>query len=231
MSYENLQPALERIKMTVGFIADHGMRTQTVFDLEESFIGTPQMAACVEAMKQDPEMSKLLSEGYTTPDYNLDELEKYPRGSLAYTYAKMMKAEGFDPKFYTDLPITDDTSYIIMRCRKTHDIHHCITGFGPANGGELAVIAVSGYQFGYPAFNMIDLTAIALAFRKSEGFRQSIDLVAAGIKTARAAKNFAGIKWEDGWEKPIDQWRQELNVEPCTNTPFSWYVTAPNLVL
>ncbi len=109
MGYENLQPALERIKMTAGFIAGGGRNTETVFDLEDSFHGSPQMTACVERMKGDPDMGRLISEGYTTPDFDLDQLIQYPVGTLAHTYAKLLRTQGFNPHFYRDRPVkTDD---------------------------------------------------------------------------------------------------------------------------
>jgi ubiquinone biosynthesis protein Coq4 len=78
MGYENLKPALERIKMVSGFIAAHGQDVPTVFALEDSYYDTPQMQAAVERMKAEPGMGRLISEGYLTPDYDLDELMKYP---------------------------------------------------------------------------------------------------------------------------------------------------------
>ena len=227
MGYENLQPALERIKMTAGFIAGGGKNTDTVFDLEDSFHDTPQMAACVERMKGDPEMGRLITEGYTTPDYDLDELIRYPAGSLGHTYAKLLKTQGFNPHFYRDRPVATDTDYCIMRVRKTHDIHHAVTGFGMQGGGELGVIGVTAYQYGYPAFAMIDLTAVALAFQQAHGFQHAIDLVGAGMQMARVCKPLMGTRWEDGWEKPVDRWRSELGIHPLTSGPNSWYTSVP----
>ncbi|HYO71460.1 MAG TPA: Coq4 family protein [Archangium sp.] len=238
MGYANLKTVLERIKMTVGFLNGQGKDTSTVFELEESYRDTPQMTIAMNQMRKDPDMKRLISEGYTSPDFDLDQLEQCPRGSLGYTYAKMMKALNFDPHFYKghDLPLSSDENYCIMRVRKTHDIHHCITGFGPANGGELSVIGVTAYQFGYPAFGLIDLTAVARAFQLAEVstkdgrpmFMQDIDLVGQGMLLGRTCKPLLGIKWEEAWDKPLDRWREELNVKPVTTTPNSWYVQVPN---
>jgi ubiquinone biosynthesis protein Coq4 len=85
MGYENLTPALERIKMVAGFLAGHGQDTRTVFSLEDHYRDTPQMADAVERMKADPGVGRLIAQGYMTADYDLDELAKYPPGSLART--------------------------------------------------------------------------------------------------------------------------------------------------
>jgi ubiquinone biosynthesis protein Coq4 len=76
MGYENLTPALERIKMVTGFLASQGAETKTVFALEDHYRDTPQMADAVERMKADPGVGRLISEGYMTPDYDLDALIK-----------------------------------------------------------------------------------------------------------------------------------------------------------
>jgi len=227
MGYENLQPALERFKMTAGFIAGGGRKTDTVFDLEDSFHDSPQMTACVERMKSDLEMGRLISEGYTTREYDLDELIQYPVGTLGHVYAKLLRTQGFNPHFYRDRPIRTDADYCIMRVRKTHDIHHVVTGFGMVGGGELGVIGVTAYQYGYPAFAMIDLTAVALAFQQAHGFQQAIDFVGAGIQIARACKPLMGTRWEGGWDKPVARWRSELGITPITSGPYSWYASVP----
>lgn len=229
MSYENLKPALERIKMTAGFIADHGQRTDTVFDLEDSFIDTPQMKASQARMLGDPEMSQRIKEGYSSPEWDLGQFIQYPRGTLAHTYASLLKVQGFNSHFYRDRPIENETDYCIMRVRKTHDLHHVVTGFGMAGGGELGVIGVTAYQFGYPAFALIDLTAIALAFQQAQGFQNALDLVGMGMNMGHRCKPLLGVKWEDGWDKPVARWREELGITPLTQGANSWYVSVPNI--
>ena len=227
MSYDNLRPVLERIKMTVGFVVGGGRNTTTVFDLEDSFHDSREMTACMERVKADPEMGRLIAEGYTTPDYDLDRLIQYPVGTLAHTYAKLMRKQGLDPHFYRDRPVATDVDYCIMRVRKTHDLHHIVTGFSMLPEGELGVTGVTAYQYGYPAFAMIGLTAVALAFQQAQGFQQAIDLVAAGIRIARACKPLMGTRWEDGWDKPLDRWRAELGITPITSGSNSWHAMMP----
>jgi ubiquinone biosynthesis protein COQ4 len=188
MGYENLKPALQRIQMVSGFIAGRGQRTETVFEIEDSYRKTPQMQACLARMKADPEMARRIAEGYTTPDFDLDELAKYPPGSLARTYARLMQLQSYKPHFYPDLPLDDEENYIIMRMRKTHDLHHVVTGFGMNGPGEVGVIAVGAYQFGYPAYVLIDLAAMALTFQQGEGFQNAIDDVGRGLMMGHSCK-------------------------------------------
>jgi ubiquinone biosynthesis protein COQ4 len=223
MGYENLTPALERIKMVSGFLASQGQETKTVFALEDHYRDSPQMAGAVARMKADPAVGRLISEGYTTPDYDLDALAKYPPGSLAHTYAKLMRLVGYSAKFYPERKIKSDADYCIMRVRKTHDLHHVVTGFSQQGPGEAGVIGVTAYQFGYPAFVLIDLAAMALTFHHAQGFHTALNDVGRGMMMGHACKPLLAVKWEEGWEKPVARWREELGINPVTTGPQSWH--------
>ena len=223
MAYEALNPMLERIKTVAGFLAAPNPDVKTVFALEDSYADSPQMRACVERMKADPEMGALIAEGYTTADYDLDELIEYPVGSLGHTYAGLVRLHGYSAHFFPDREIRTDADYCIMRARKTHDLHHTVCGFALRGAGELGVIGVTAYQFGYPTYVLIDMAAMALAFHRAEGFHQALDDVGRGMKMGHACKPLAGVKWEEGWEKPLSVWREELAITPVTTGEASWY--------
>jgi len=163
MSYEHLQntlkaialtvPAARAFEMTVAFVLGQGKDTATVGRLEDHFRERPPMMACVERMKAEPATRKCIEDRYMGPELDLDELVKHPRGSLGYAYAKVMKRLGYAAHFYPDRPsIDEETDYVTMRVRKTHDLHHIVTGFSMIGPGELGVIAVTALQYGYPAF-------------------------------------------------------------------------------
>ena len=117
-------PAARAFELTVEFALGQGKDTATVGRLEDHFRDHPTMKACVERMKAEPATRKCFDDRYTGPELDLDELVKYPRGSLGYTYAKVMKHLGYTPHFYGDRPsIDEDTDYTTMRGRKTHDFH------------------------------------------------------------------------------------------------------------
>jgi ubiquinone biosynthesis protein Coq4 len=230
MAYDQLVPMLQRIRMVTGFIATPNRDVATVFDLEDSYLGTPQMATCVERMKADPEMGRRIAEGYIAPDCDLDALIKLPRDTLGHTYARLLKSFGYAPHFYRDRELKTDADYCVMRMRQTHDIHHAVTGFVPTGHGETGVIAVSAYQFGYPAYLLIDLAAMALSIHQAGAFQQTFDWVGVGMKLGRDCRPLAGIKWEEGWDKPLAVWREELGITAVTSGEASWYET-PAMVM
>jgi ubiquinone biosynthesis protein COQ4 len=242
MSYEHLQntlkaialtvPAARAFEMTVEFALGQGKDTATVGRLEDHFRNRPAMKACIERMKAEPAMRKCIEERYLGPELDLDVLANYPRGSLGYTYARVMKCLGYSAHFYGDRPsIDEETDYVTMRVRKTHDFHHIVTGFSMIGPGELGVIAITALQYGYPAFMTIDLGAIALSMMRVEGWGQQIHSVRAGWDMADRVKPLMGVRWEDGLDKPLDVWRKELNVEPIRHGQNSWYEVLANLQL
>lgn len=242
MSYEHLQntlkaialtvPAARAFEMTVEFVLGEGKDTATVGRLEDHFRDRPPMKACIERMKAEPATRKCIEERYIGPELDLDEWVNYPRGSLGYTYARVMKHLGYAAHFYGDrLSIDKETDYVTMRVRKTHDLHHIVTGSSMIGPGELGVIAITALQYGYPAFMTIDLGAIALSMMRVEGWGQQAYSVRAGWDMADRIKPLMGVRWEDALDKPLDTWRKELNIEPIRHGRNSWYEVLADLQL
>jgi ubiquinone biosynthesis protein Coq4 len=225
-------PAARAFELTVEFALGQGKDTATVGRLEDHFRDRPAMHACIERMTADPAMRRCFDDRYMGPELVLDELVKYPRGSLGYTYAKVMKHLGYAPHFYGDRPsLVEDTDYATMRVRKTHDFHHIVTGFSMIGPGELGVIAITALQYGYPAFMTLDLGAMALSMMRVEGWGQHVRYVRAGWDMADRIKPLMGVRWEEGLDKPVDVWRKELDIEPIRHGQNSWYEVLAGLEL
>lgn len=225
-------PAARAFELTVEFALGQGKDTATVGRLEDHFRDRPAMHACIERMKADPAMRRCFDDRYMGPELDLDELVKYPRGSLGYTYAKVMKHLGYAPHFYGDRPsLVEDTDYATMRVRKTHDFHHIVTGISMIGPGELGVIAITALQYGYPTFMTLDLGAMALSMMRVEGWGQHVRYVRAGWDMADRIKPLMGVRWEEGLDKPVDVWRKELDIEPIRHGQNSWYEVLAGLEL
>src|SRR4030095_9321073 len=200
-------PAARAFELTVEVALGQGKDTATVGRLEDHFRDRPAMKACASHRQAAPAMRRCFDDRYMGPELDLDEVVKYPRGSLGYTYAKVMQHLGYKPHFYADRPsITEDTDYATMRVRKTHDFHHIVTGFSMIGPGELGVIAITALQYGYPAFMTLDLGAIALSMMRVEGWGQHAGWVRIGWDMADRIKPLMGVRWEDGLDKPVDVW-------------------------
>jgi len=225
-------PAARAFELTVEFALGEGKDTATVGRLEDHFRDRPPMKACIERMKADPATRKCIEDRYMGQELELEKLITYPRGSLGYTYARVMKHLGYDPHFYGDRPsIAEETDYVTMRVRKTHDLQHIVTGFSMIGPGELGVIAINALQFGYPAFMTLDLGAIALSMLRVEGWGDQVRYVRSGWDMAERIKPLMGIRWEDALDKPLDVWRRELDIEPIREGQNSWYTVLNDLQL
>lgn len=231
---ENLEKFLE----LVNFAAGSGQDVNNVFEISKRLLNSRQMNLCVKTLMNEPESAKIVAEKYIGPEYDLKGMLAMPKDSLGWTYAKIISALGYSPQFYPAASSEmNDADYISFRINKTHDIHHILTGFSLDNFGELGVISVTVAQTRYPSFLLLDLLALLMSFftddklyleaetpeEQQKTIKYKFDLISQGIAIGQAAKPLFPIKWEEGLERPLAEWRTELNIEPVTTGPYSWY--------
>ncbi|MBR8831466.1 MAG: hypothetical protein N5P05_000952 [Chroococcopsis gigantea SAG 12.99] len=231
---ENLQKFLE----LVDYAAGSGKDVNNVFDLSDKLHGSRPMGLCVKAIGQDPASAAMLAERYVGPDYDVEAMLKMPKGSLGWTYATILTTMGYDAKFYrTPDSFANEEDYITFRVYKTHDIHHVMTGFSLNNFGEFGVISVFGAQIRYPTFIFIDLISMLLTFFSSQNLYGEAEnpveqartlgyqfrLISDGIEMGLKAKPLFPVKWEELFERPIEELRSQLNIEPVREGIYSWY--------
>jgi ubiquinone biosynthesis protein Coq4 len=222
----------------VDLAAGSGKDTNNAFDLSEKLHHSNPMKATIKALQANPATAAMLQERYMGPPYDLDALLKMPPHSLGWTYGRIISTLGYDPNFYRQPDaINSDAEYITYRVYKTHDLHHILTGFSLDGMGEFGVISVSVGQFGYPGFIFLDLIGLLGNFfatdtpyshdmdnkEKARNLGYSFGLISKGIEMGLAAKPLFAVKLEEQLERPIDEVRQELNITPVTEGPYSWY--------
>lgn len=226
-SQDNVDQLLSLIDMVAGTSID----TENVFDIEDALTDSNQMQKCLEFTLQDPDSAQIIKERYDGPEFDLETMLKMPKSSLGFTYATVLKAMHYNPQFYRLREIKSDVDYITHRVRKTHDLHHILTGFSFDDYGEFGVISVTVGQICYPGFTLINLIGLLLSFFSTEETREGIDvsleydfdLISQGMKIARQAKPLFPVKWEEGLEISLDEWRAELGIEPVIEGVWSWY--------
>lgn len=188
--------------------------TTSVHDLEEGLLYDKSTLVSIEFIKSQPGIKSLLEERYLPSELDWESLLEYPPNSLGYRYADYLKSSNFDPYFYRDLKIKDDTSYLLLRRRQTHDIWHIITGFGTDVASELGLKAFELAQTRSPlSALLISGGLVRTLFEDPEDLGYLLDRIAVGYRMGAKAKPFLAQKWEDNWEKSLEQWRQELEVE------------------
>jgi ubiquinone biosynthesis protein Coq4 len=185
----------------------------TVDELSSTLVRSRAFELAVEAMQANPEIAAILQERYLAPVHDLDALLQYPQGSLGYAYASSLKERGFD-RIDPEVEINTDTSYIEYRWQQTHDIWHVVTGFGTTEIDEIGLQAFYLAQFRLPLAGMLIANAlVSTILLHPEELPQLLKAVERGWEMGMSAKPFIAQKWEEAWEKPVSQWRRELNVE------------------
>ncbi|MEB3217822.1 MAG: Coq4 family protein [Nostocales cyanobacterium 94392] len=230
--FEELSRTVRNLHSVTDLLKSMGQNTDSVFDIEDNFRGSNQMKVCVDRVKAIPEAHALMESRYLGPAIDLEALSQLSRGTLGHTYAAVMKALGYDPNFFRQREIERDEDWLSMRLRKTHDLVHLVTGFGPT-GGEMGVLSIQAVQIGNPSAVLLQAASIVMALKqKPEKLPDLTHQVARGMGMAIKMKPLIAQRWEDGWDKTIRQWREDLNItEPVIDEPYSLKNRLPDLDL
>jgi ubiquinone biosynthesis protein COQ4 len=220
MHFEDLRKlnldSLVTLKGVVGLIKDPE-QTNSVFDVEDGLRHTKGAQAAAEFAKSKPGIAEIFAERYLAPPPDIDAMLKLPPDSLGYAYASYITKSGFDPNFYRKEKVEDDVTYMFMRMRQTHDIWHVVGGFGTDINAEIGLKAFEIAQVRRPlAAILVAGGLLRTVFKVPENLDGLLEQIAIGYRMGAKAKPFLAQKWEEHWEKPLAEWRSELNVEPMT---------------
>lgn len=185
--------------------------TQSVYDIEDGLYGSQAMKLAVDFIKADASTAELVQDRYIAPSPDLETLLQYPQDALGYCYAASLTAAGFDPEFYRAIAVRDDASYILLRLRQTHDIWHLITGFGTDVAGELGLKAFELAQTRRPmALVLLTFGLLKALLKTPDALAILLPTISQGYQLGLRTQPLLSQKWEAEWEKPLQQWRQEL---------------------
>jgi len=213
--------SLNNLKLLAA-VGRSGGELGTIADLVDNFLGSPQMEDCIRRFRALPGGAELMDGRYPPLEPPIAQLQTLPAGTLGREYARLILQLGYDPEFFRPRPIESDGQWLTQRIATTHDIHHVISGFGTERAGETGVLAITAAQIGFPAYVLLTSASQLANFRlKLEEFEGISRAAAHGSAMARQAQCLAIARWEEGWEKPIQQWRQELGlIDPADHEPY-----------
>ncbi|MDG2616326.1 Coq4 family protein [Thermoleptolyngbya sichuanensis XZ-Cy5] len=187
--------------------------TDSVYDIEDGLRATKAMALAVEYVKRDEAIARLFAERYIAPPPDLEALLKLPPDSLGYVYASTLTEAGYDPNFYRKVEVTDDITYMLLRLRQTHDIWHLVTGFETSVFGELGLKAFELAQTRRPMSIVLICGGLLKTLTDApESLEGILNDLSKGYRMGMTAKPFLAQKWEEHWERPLAEWRQELGI-------------------
>lgn len=172
--------------------------------------------------RADKELAALFKERYRSPKvHDMAELEKFPEGTLGHSFAKHMKHWKMDVVFYPEIddPEDDDITYLRMRSRETHDIHHAVLGMKPDHLGEMAISAFYLAQLTIPLSAVLLGTGFLIATIKKPWMLESlVNAIIHGWTLGKKSKQILAVKWEEQWDRPLIEVREELGIEILRET-------------
>jgi ubiquinone biosynthesis protein Coq4 len=205
------------VKSSVGMLFGE-ISLETVGELADGLLATPAYDLVAQHLNQDIACATLIRDRYIPPAHNLEALLTLPPDSLGYIYAAQMKKMGFDPNLHAGMTAKSNAEYVELRLSQTHDIWHIVTGFDTSLSGEIGLQAFHLPQFPYPLGTMlVAISLISTTLKEPEMLPKLLEAIAQGFQMGKTAKPLFAQKWEEGWEKPLTQWQEELNIQPIQN--------------
>jgi ubiquinone biosynthesis protein COQ4 len=183
-----------------------------VYDIEDGLKNTGVMKYAVDHMLAQPGVVQLAIAQYIAPLPYLEALKLLPPGTLGREYAEFVTQNGFDPDFYRKMDAKDISSYLLLRLRQTHDIWHVITGFDVRVPDEIGLKAFELAQTRRPVAGVLVAGGFIKAFLSSTDVNITLASIGRGYRMGLQARPLLAQKWEDQWEKPLQELRTELGL-------------------
>ena len=210
----NLPQKLQNLKMVAAvsnFLEKPDL--ENVYGVGASLQGSEMSRQMGRHLMENPRFSALVEEGWRPPTTRLDQLLAMPEESLGHVYAQQLSCQGLDPENTLDhSEITSTASYIKHRMRETHDIIHVLTGFGVDAPGEMGVLAFGLAQNRHPISVLLILGTLLKALEEGIDLTPLLKAISKGIGLGLAAQLAISFKFEDAWQRPIEDWREEIGL-------------------
>jgi ubiquinone biosynthesis protein COQ4 len=169
----------------------------------------PRLPGIIGRIAADPVGLSLLAERPTIDSKTVDfaRMRALPATTLGGAYARYLDDNNLDPDLFQAPPgLPEIARWVAQRVRQTHDIWHVLTGYAPDVRGELALQAFTYGQLRVPSAWMVAVFGTLL---KSPG---SARRVWDGYGRGAAAAFLPAIRFEDLWERDLDEVRSLLGV-------------------
>ena len=215
MLRERFQQSLQALRQlgNLAAVGRSGGSLDKVADLVDSFLGTPQMEQCLARFRALPGGAAMLDERYPPLQPDLERLAQMPPGSLGHSYASLIRRFNYDAEFFRPRPVDTEERWLTQRIATTHDIHHVVSGFGTTEEGENGVLAITSTQVGFPAYVSLNHAAQLAIYRfQLPRYPQMSRAINHGTSIGFSAVALCTARWEEGWEWPVQDWRQRLGL-------------------
>ncbi len=214
-----LRERLQNLKMVAAlasFLKTPGS-LDSVFAVADSVKDGALGEQAVRHLLSDSHFKALVDEGWRPEPIDLQQLQSLPEGSLGRCYADQLISQGITPETLIDpTPVTNVTEFVVHRVRETHDIVHVLTGFGLDGDSEIGLQGFNLAQNRSPVAVMLIFGAMLSSLQNDEPLEPLLRALAHGFQMGLNAELVISRKLEEGWERPLKDWREELKL-PSTN--------------
>ncbi|MFZ0406875.1 MAG: Coq4 family protein [Cyanobium sp.] len=212
---ERFQHSLQALRQLGNLMAvgRSGGSLDKIADLVDSFLGTPQMQQSVARFRALPGGAEMIDGRYPPLKPDLERLARLPTGTLGHGYATLIRQFNYDAEFFRPRPVDSEERWLTQRIATTHDIHHVVSGFGTAVEGETGVLAITATQIGFPAYVTLNHAAQLSTYRfQLPRYPALSRAISHGVTIGFTASALCTARWEEGWELPVQEWRQRLGL-------------------
>lgn len=140
---------------------------------------------------------------------DFDRLRALPADTLGGAYARYLDEHRLDPDLFQAPPgLPPVARFVVQRIRQTHDVWHVLTGYAPDVAGELALQGFSYAQIRAPSAAIIAVFGTLVRAPREAG------RVWEGFRRGRDATFLPVVRFEDLWDRRLDELRLELGIRP-----------------
>lgn len=141
-------------------------------------------------------------------------LARMPEGSLGRRFADHMTANKLNLADIPTLEVTQPDQYIRAHLYETHDIWHVLLAMDADGAGELGVQAFYLAQVPAPVVTaLIGGGLFNTAFVNFDDMPGRMRAIMRGWLLGRRAEPLFGAPWQQWWQRPIDEVRDELGLD------------------
>lgn len=178
---------------------------------------------CIERVLATPKVQELLANRPSPLWPDLEQMAVMPKGSLGWCVHRRLEKLGLS--FLVDQSLISesqtDEEFAITRFIRLHEIHHTILGLPITVAGEAAATAFYA-STGSSPYHIGVLSSWMLRGAYEPNERRLIwDAIGFGIAVGLEVTELFSPRWEDGWERPIIDWQNELGINKLLmSSPF-----------
>lgn len=213
-----------RVAQAVVRVMADSTKTHEIHRVEE-ITGRPRYRRIQRELEATPEGRRLLDERpeLSSELVDYDHLRRLPATTFGGAYVRHLDNNGITADYqaaatrHVDDP---DMAYLMRRFRQTHDVWHALLGIGITGHEEVLIHWFSWGQLRLPVSAMIMFFGSLkhLVFEKRwDAVRHS---ALEAYRAGRDADQLIGVYWEDHWEKPLEQVRNDYKIRPLDHRFF-----------